>query len=87
MSFSTTLAGKDPFEKDLGPGQYHSKASHGHLPWRDETTTFIAAGPDVAENVIIERGLMIDEAPTMAAMLGLEMKNTDGKVVEELIRK
>ncbi len=87
MSFSTTLAGKDPFEKYLGPGQYHSKASHGHLPWRDETTTFIAAGPDVAENVIIERGLMIDEAPTMAAMLGLEMKNTDGKVVEELIRK
>ena len=48
MNFSSTLAGKDPFDKYLGPGQYYSKASHGHLPWRDETTTFIAVGPDVA---------------------------------------
>ena len=87
MSFSSTLAGRDAFEKYLRPGQHSSVASHGHLPWRDETTTFIACGPDVSENVVIERSSMVNEAPTMAAMLGLSMENTDGKVIEELIRK
>ena len=85
MNFSSTLQGKDAFEMYLRPGQYFSVASHGHLPWRDETTTFVAAGPNVAKGVAIERSQMINEAPTMAAMLGLQMKNTDGKVIKELL--
>ena len=85
MNFSSTLQGKDAFEMYLRPGQYFSVASHGHLPWRDETTTFVAAGPNVAKGVAIERSQMIKEAPTMAAMLGLQMKNTDGKVIKELL--
>ncbi|MBQ1288154.1 MAG: alkaline phosphatase family protein, partial [Erysipelotrichaceae bacterium] len=87
MAFSSTLEGKDAFEKYLKPGQHRSVASHGHLPWRDETTTFIAVGPNVAENVVIERSSMLNEAPTMAAMLGLQMENIDGHVLEELIRQ
>ncbi|MBR6725214.1 MAG: alkaline phosphatase family protein, partial [Erysipelotrichaceae bacterium] len=87
MAFSSTLEGRDAFEKYLKPGQHRSVASHGHLPWRDETTTFIAVGPNVAENVVIERSSMLNEAPTMAAMLGLQMENIDGHVLEELIRK
>ena len=85
MNFSSTLQGKDAFEMYLRPGQYFSVASHGHLPWRDETTTFVAAGPNVAKGVAVERSQMINEAPTMAAMLGLQMKNTDGKVIQELL--
>ena len=85
MNFSSTLQGKDAFEMYLRPGQYFSVASHGHLPWRDETTTFVAAGPNVAKGVAIERSQMINEAPTMAAMLKLQMKNTDGKVIKELL--
>ena len=37
------------------------------------------------KGVIIERSQMINEAPTMAAMLGLKMENTDGKVLSELL--
>ena len=85
MNFSSTLQGKDAFEMYLRPGQYFSVASHGHLPWRDETTTFVAAGPNVAKGVAIERSQMINEAPTMAAMLKLQMKNIDGKVIQELL--
>ncbi|MBR4421370.1 MAG: alkaline phosphatase family protein, partial [Erysipelotrichaceae bacterium] len=59
---------------------------HGHLPWRDETTTLIMAGPDVKKGVVVERSSMVNEAPTMARMLGIEMENIDGKVIEELIR-
>ena len=87
MSFSSTLEGRDAFEKYLRPGQHTSAASHGHLPWRDETSTFLAVGPNVAENVVIERSSMLNEAPTMAAMLGLEMENTDGQVIQEFIKQ
>ena len=87
MAFSSTLEGRDAFEKYLKPGQHRSVASHGHLPWRDETTTFIAVGPNVTENIVIERSSMLNEAPTMAAMLGLQMENIDGHVLEELIRQ
>ena len=87
MAFSSTLAGRDAFEKYLPAGRHSSVASHGHLPWRDETTTFIACGPDVKQGVVIERSSMVNEAPTMAAMLGLEMKDTDGKVIEEIINR
>ena len=86
MSFSSTLEGRDAFEKYLGPGQYNSAASHGHLPWRDETTTFVACGPNVRKDVIIERSSMLNEAPTMAAMLGLKMENTDGNIIKELLQ-
>jgi len=87
MSFSSTLEGRDAFEKYLRPGMHASVASHGHLPWRDETTTFIACGPDVKENVVVDRSSMLNEAPTMAAMLGLQMKDIDGTVIEELINR
>ena len=86
MNFSSTLQGKDPFEKYLRPGQYNSKASHGHLPFRDETTTFIAAGPNVKQGVVVERSSMVNEAPTMAAMLQLEMDNIDGKIITDLLQ-
>ena len=87
MSFSSTLEGRDAFEKYLPPGWHDSSASHGHLPWRDETTCFLASGPDVRENVVIERSSMLNCAPTMAAMLGLKMEDTDGTVIEEFIHR
>lgn len=86
MAFSSTLEGRDAFEKYLKPGQHTSVASHGHLPWRDETTTFIAAGPNVKKGVVIERSSMVNEAPTMAAMLGLEMENIDGSTIVDLLK-
>jgi hypothetical protein len=30
---------------------------------------------------------MVDEAPTMARMLGFEMQKTDGRAIEEIITK
>ena len=87
MNFSSTLAGKDAFEKYLRPGMHSSVASHGHLPFLDETTTFIMCGPDVNKGVVVERSSMVNEAPTMAALLGIEMENIDGKVIEELIHR
>lgn len=86
MSFDSTLAGKDLFEEYLKPGWHHSAASHGYLPFRDETTTFIAAGKNIKQGVVVERGSMLNEASTMAAMLQMEMNDTEGKPWTEIIK-
>lgn len=86
MAFGTTLKGFDFFKVYLPEGWHQNKASHGHLPFRDETTTFLAFGPAVKEGVIIERDKMVNEAPTMAKMLGFEMEDIDGKAVMEILR-
>ena len=86
MSFSADMIGTDIFEKHLPKGWHSSQASHGHLPWREETSTFSACGPNVVPGLVIERASMMDEAPTMARMMGMTMEDVDGSVLEELIK-
>ena len=86
MSFGSTLSGRDLFKEYLKPGWHSSVASHGHLPFLDQTTTFIACGKNVKQGVVIERGSMVQEASTMAAMLGMEMTGTDGSPWTELLK-
>ena len=73
----------------LGKPEYKGfeklSASHGGLPWKDETSCFIAAGPGVKKGVCIERAGIIDAAPTMARMLGFEMSGVDGKPLDEIL--
>jgi len=69
------------------PGDHKiGAATHGGSPTRAEVTTFIASGPEIREGVVIEVRSMVDEAPTMARMLGFEMTGTDGSVINELLR-
>ena len=49
--------------------------------------TFFAFGPDIEPGVVVERANLVDEAPTFARALGLEMKDVDGRVVEEIFKK
>lgn len=60
-------------------------ANHGYLPdKKNYTCNFIAAGPGIKKD--FEFGLMnmVDIAPTLAAMIGLRMKDTDGNVIDEI---
>lgn len=87
MSFGTTLEGHDLFKKYL-PKEYHnSKASHGHMPSKDETTTLFGSGPNIKKGSIIERRSMVDIAPTLSAIMNFSMDNVDGKVIDEFINK
>ncbi|MCL2093209.1 MAG: ectonucleotide pyrophosphatase/phosphodiesterase [Treponema sp.] len=61
-------------------------ASHGGLPFKEETTSFLAYGPSIKQGVSLEHALMVDEAPTMARMLGFDMPNVDGRVLTELLK-
>ena len=48
---------------------------------------FIACGPNVKQGVVIERSSILNDAPTMAKMLGLELTNVDGKSWESLLKE
>lgn len=86
ISFSNNFKG-DQVIGHIETNDYKtSKASHGALPFKNQTTTFIACGPNVKKGVVIERGKMVDEAPTMAAMLGFEMLDIDGQCIKEIIK-
>ena len=65
----------------------YGRASHGHVPEKGPQPIFMAKGPDFNENVIIENGRLIDEAPTYAKILGVNLPDTDGKPILEFIRK
>ena len=54
-------------------------------PERKENTLFIASGPKVKKGIVIEQANMVDEATTMAKMIGFDMKDTDGRVLKEML--
>lgn len=64
----------------------YTHASHGYSPEKDNyNTLFIAAGKGIKPGVKISSMSLVDEGPTFARLLGLDLGNTDGKVVEELL--
>ena len=64
-----------------------SVSAHGHLPEKGPQPIFFAAGPDIREGVVIQRGELIDEAPTYAAILGVEMPWAQGKAMREILKQ
>ena len=69
------------------PGNYKfSLSSHGFSPEKSFCPPFIISGPD-ASGVTIPWARLVDEAPTIAAVLGFKMpEGTDGHVLSAMIR-
>ena len=65
----------------------YGRATHGHLPFKGPQPVFMAKGPDFCENVVLERGRLVDQAPTYARILGVDLKDADGQAIEPFIRK
>lgn len=76
-----------PLFTKTAPGDYKTApGTHGGLPWRDHRTTFFACGPAFKKGAVVERACLVDEAPTMAKILGFEMDDIDGKCLDDLLR-
>ncbi|MHA6259053.1 alkaline phosphatase family protein [Sporosarcina sp. CAU 1771] len=72
-------------ENDVVSGKY-THASHGYSPTKDSySTVFVAKGKGINPNLAIQSMRLIDEGPTFARLLGLNLGNTDGRIVEELL--
>ena len=61
-------------------------ASHGYLPEKGPQPTFLVAGPSFKQGVVIPEGSVLNHAPTIAAALGFELPEADGKPVTELLK-
>lgn len=77
-----------PLIKNFDLSDYrYGKATHGHLPDKGPQPIFIAKGPSFRENVVIDRRPIVDEAPTFAKILGIDLPDADGKPIDEILRK
>ena len=85
--------GWETYRIQAGPGSYLENphiqaATHGYLPEKPGyQTIFFAAGPDFAEGKRIESMSLVDEGPTLAQALGLELKKADGRIIWEIFKK
>lgn len=71
---------------DLSDYRY-SHGSHGHMPEKGPQPPLLVCGPAFAKNVVIETATILDEAPTFAAALGLELPQAEGQPIKELLAR
>ncbi|MBS4175287.1 ectonucleotide pyrophosphatase/phosphodiesterase [Bacillus sp. FJAT-49736] len=75
----------DISEEDVRMKKY-TIASHGYSPEKqDYTTVFIASGRGIRTNTIIPSMHLVDEGPTFARLLGLDLGKTDGTILHEIL--
>ena len=67
-------------------GVRYSHSSHGHMPHKGPQPPMIVCGPDFRQGVVLERAQIIDEAPTFARVLGLELPEAEGRPIEALLK-
>ncbi len=64
----------------------YTYASHGYSPQKENYhTVFIASGKGIYPNREIPAMHLVDEGPTFAHLLGLDIGTTDGNVLKELL--
>jgi len=62
------------------------KAAHGYLPTIPSyQTVFMAAGKGIRKNIQVSNVSLVDEAPTIAKLLGIDLGSTNGRCIEEIL--
>jgi predicted AlkP superfamily pyrophosphatase or phosphodiesterase len=78
---------KRPIVKNFDASDYrYGKATHGYLPDKGPQPVLIAKGPGIKNGVVLEKGRIIDEAPTFAKLLGVELPDAQGSPINEILR-
>ncbi|MFO1445608.1 alkaline phosphatase family protein [Bacillus sp. Bva_UNVM-123] len=71
---------------DVRANNKYTLACHGYSPTKsDYTTFFLASGNGIRENEVIPFMHLVDIGPTLARLLGLDLGQTDGKAIEQLL--
>ena len=60
--------------------------THGYHPDKGPQPTMLAFGSDIKAGARVEKARIIDIAPTVAASLGFNMPDIDGRVITEMLR-
>ena len=76
-----------PFTASYEKKNYRlGRASHGYLPDDGPQPVFMCKGPHIRPDVLLPRHDIVDEAPTYAALLGVELKDAQGTALTELLK-
>ncbi len=71
---------------EVGQVPHITRSTHGYSPFKkDYTTVFLIAGKGIEEGIILDEMKLVDEGPTMARLLGLDLKDTEGRIIEEFL--
>lgn len=75
-----------PAVSPINRSDYRSgAATHGYLPNKGPQPVFYCKGPSFAADVQLPAARLVDEAPTIAAALGIRLPDTDGRILTELL--
>lgn len=83
-SFANALTGPLITATDNSDYKY-SVATHGHQPEKGPKPAMILTGPGIRPNAHIDGAEIVDEAPTLAALLGVSLGRPDGRVLTQLL--
>ncbi len=61
-------------------------SAHGYAPGDGPSPPFLVSGRRSAKGVRIQKARLVDEGPTILSLFGITMDDTDGKVIDGLIR-
>lgn len=62
------------------------RGTHGHEPEKGPQPPFVAAGPSFKKGVVIAEGNILNHAPTIAKVLGIDLPYAKGKPVMEILK-
>jgi predicted AlkP superfamily pyrophosphatase or phosphodiesterase len=73
-------------DDEVGVVPHRYRAIHGYSPKKENYGTFfIGRGKDFKDGIVLESGKLINHGPTLARILGVDLKNVAGEVVEEIL--
>ena len=59
-------------------------ATHGYLPEKGPRPVFCAKGPHIRAGAVVEGGSIVNEAPTYAKLLGVDLPDAQGTPLDVL---
>jgi len=76
-----------PICRELDHSDYRvGSATHGYLPELGPQPILVANGPDIRKGVTLQENHIVNEAPTYAAIFGLELKDAAGTPIYEILK-
>jgi predicted AlkP superfamily pyrophosphatase or phosphodiesterase len=73
-------------ENDVKADKKYTLATHGYSPEKESYSTFfMATGKGIRQNAVVSSIRLVDEGPTLARLLGVNLGDTDGRIIEELL--
>lgn len=72
--------------ENLEPSDHRMMATHGYHPDRENYQTFfMASGPGIRAGAVVEQMSLVDEGPTLARLVGVDLGTVDGHVINEIL--